>query len=193
MYAPSEKTASSRCGDSTTTVPLRLCSMIQRSRTITIVASELLGRAGTSGAGTADSLLAVAFAWKVPDTVDRFVEHVIERASMQLVDAVVSPSEWLLEWMRYHGWPVPDSAQVIQYLREPTALDTSPPAAAGLARIRRIAFFGQLREGKGIRIFLGALNGIRPELLNDAEILFLGSENRRWPANAIIHAVPPTV
>src|SRR5213080_2284096 len=62
MYAPSEKTASSRCGDSTTTVPLRLCSMIQRSRTITIVASELLGRAGTGGAGTADSLLAVALA-----------------------------------------------------------------------------------------------------------------------------------
>src|SRR5438309_1844066 len=32
------------------------------SRRITIVASELLGRAGTGGAGTADSLLAVALA-----------------------------------------------------------------------------------------------------------------------------------
>src|SRR5690349_19453679 len=62
MYAPSEKTASSRCGDNTTTVPLRLFPMTQRSRTITIVASELLGRAGTGGAGTADSLLAVALA-----------------------------------------------------------------------------------------------------------------------------------
>src|SRR5436305_13187443 len=62
MYAPSENTASSRCGDSTTTVSLRLFLMIERNRTVTVVASELLGRAGTGGAGTADSLLAVALA-----------------------------------------------------------------------------------------------------------------------------------
>src|SRR5207253_2716558 len=41
-----------------TTLEAALAPM--RSRRITVVASELLGRAGTGGAGTADSLLAVA-------------------------------------------------------------------------------------------------------------------------------------
>src|SRR5262249_169318 len=187
------------------------------SRTITVVASELLGRAGTGGAGTADSLLAAAlgrhghrvrllvargrapatltpewaqryddanveirmlertrgvspaflaptlevfhalrddppevviaddwrglgfaalrarqtalslpdtafvihchgpgrvlaeFAQKVPDTLNRFGEEVTERTSIELADAVVSPTAWLLDWMRTHSWPVPES------------------------------------------------------------------------------------
>src|SRR5438034_1734226 len=63
-----------------------------------------------------------AFAQKLPDTWERFGEDVMERASIELADAVVSPSAWLLDWMRAHDWPLPDSAQVIQYLRQSAAL-----------------------------------------------------------------------
>jgi glycosyltransferase involved in cell wall biosynthesis len=267
------------------------------SRRVTIVASELLGRAGTGGAGTADSLLAVAlgrhghqvelliasgrdigpldaewtrtyasagvnvrvldrlrgvrpeyhaptlevfralrdrppdvviaddwrglahaalrarqtglalqetafvvhchgpgrvlaeFAAKVPDTVARFAEEVMERASIELADAVVSPSAWLLDWMRGHGWPVPDSATVVQYVRQSAALDEAPPQASDGAPIRRLAFFGQLREGKGVRIFLAALEELRLELLDGVELLFLGSATPRWSAERIASAV----
>jgi O-antigen biosynthesis protein len=271
------------------------------SRTITIVASELLGRAGTGGAGTADSLLAIAlarhghsvrllvasgrdigpltpewerryelanvairvldrsenvrpsylapplevfqalreeppevaivndwrglgfialrarqtaralaetafvvhchspgrvlteFAQKVPDTVERFGEQVAERASIELADAVVSPSEWLLDWLRAHAWPLPESAQVIQYVRESAAFDETPESAPAAGRVSRLAFFGQLREGKGIRIFVEALARLEPDLLEGIEVLFLGSGRGRWTSDGIAAALPAAV
>src|SRR5262249_59939793 len=97
---------------------------------------------------------------------ERFGEEVTERASIELADAVVSPSAWLLEWMRSHHWPVPEPAHVIQYVRQTAG---SPATSDG--NVRRLAFFGQLREGKGIRIFLDALDRLDP-----VEVLFLGPE-----------------
>ncbi len=120
------------------------------------------------------------FAQKVPDTIERFGEEVTERASLELADAVVSPSQWLLDWMRAHSWPAPESAQVIQYVRQ-EATARAPADAA----IRRLAFFGQLREGKGIRIFLDALDGLEP-----VEVVFLGSESKRWTRDVIAARVP---
>jgi glycosyltransferase involved in cell wall biosynthesis len=119
------------------------------------------------------------FAQKVPDTVERFGEEITERASVELADAVVSPSEWLLAWMRAHDWPVPESAQVIQYIRQPAETRAAP------GELRRLAFFGQLREGKGIRIFLAALDQLDP-----IEVVFLGSESKRWTKEAIAARVP---
>jgi glycosyltransferase involved in cell wall biosynthesis len=128
-------------------------------------------------------------AQKVPDTLARFGEQVAERASLELADAVVSPSEWLLGWMRDHGWPVPASARVVQNLWQSTALgETSTPAAAG-SRIGRLAFFGQLREGKGILIFVEALRALESDLLNGIDLLFLGRETPRWTADRIHDAL----
>jgi glycosyltransferase involved in cell wall biosynthesis len=133
----------------------------------------------------------VEFARKVPDTLERFGEGITERASLELADAVVSPSEWLLAWLRSHRWPVPDSAKVIQYVRQSAALAETPVPAANDTAIRRLAFFGQLREGKGIRIYLAALNALEPELVDSAEVLFLGSESKRWPPDRIVSSLPP--
>src|SRR5207247_330814 len=115
---------------------------------------------------------------------------VIERASLELADAVVSPSQWLVDWLRTHRWPVPDSAQVIPCLRRSAALDEVPTPAANGGPIHRLAFFGQLREGKGIRIYLAALNELG-ELVNGHERLFLGSESKRWPAAQIMSSLRP--
>jgi O-antigen biosynthesis protein len=131
-----------------------------------------------------------AFAEKVPDTLERFGEQVAERASIELADELVSPSGWLLDWMRGHDWPVPESARVIQYLRESTVMGNPPVRAADGAAIRRLAFFGQLREGKGIRIFLAGLNKLDPGLLDGVELLFLGTESKRWPRQRILSALP---
>jgi glycosyltransferase involved in cell wall biosynthesis len=134
-----------------------------------------------------------AFARKIPDTVERFGEDLIERVSVELADAVVSPSAWLLEWMRAHGWPVRDDARVIQYVRQSAALGEAAPPAPPPERIRRIAFFGQLREGKGIRIFVSALGRIDPALLEAVEVVFLGADRPPWTRERIEAAVPATV
>jgi glycosyltransferase involved in cell wall biosynthesis len=130
-----------------------------------------------------------AFAQKVPDTVARFGEEIAERASIELADAVVSPSAWLLEWMRRHRWPVPESAQVIPHIRRSVALDEIPPRAPRPSEIRRIAFFGQLREGKGIRLFVSALNALDPTLLDGCELVFLGAASKRWTPERIEAAI----
>lgn len=271
------------------------------SRRITIVASELLGRAGTGGAGTADSLLAVAlgrhghdvklviatgrdigtlsdewsriyedagvevvvlnairgvrpdylaptfevfqalrddppdvaivndwrglgfaalrarqtgialtetafavhchgpgrvlteFAQKVPNTLERFGEQVIERASLELADAAVSPSEWLLDWLREHQWPLPSAAHVIPYVRQSAALDQEPNRATNDTPVRRLAFFGQLREGKGIRIFIESLAALDENLIDGVELLFLGSARGRWSTENVEAALPAQV
>lgn len=126
----------------------------------------------------------VEFAQKVPDTLDRFGEDVAERAAIELADAVVSPSAWLIDWMRKHRWPVPESARVIQHIPRSIALDEIPIQAAG-GNVRRLAFFGQLREGKGIRIFLAAL-----EHLDPIDVVFLGAPSKRWPPETILSRVP---
>jgi glycosyltransferase involved in cell wall biosynthesis len=126
---------------------------------------------------------------KVPDTVARFGEEVAERACIELADEVVSPSAWLLDWMRDHGWPVPGSARVVQYVRESVALGVQPEQVGTTARIRRLAFFGQLREGKGIHLLVDALHQLDPKLLDGVELLFLGRETPRWTAARILDAL----
>jgi glycosyltransferase involved in cell wall biosynthesis len=133
------------------------------------------------------------FAQKVPDTLARFGEEVTERTSIELADAVVSPSAWLLGWMHARGWPVPDAAQAIQLVRQSVALDEAPLRAPAGVPIGRVAFFGQLREGKGIRIFLEALAALEPRLLEGKEILFLGSATSRWPTERIMNALGPVL
>ena len=71
----------------------------------------------------------------------------------------------------------------MQNLWQSTALgEMSTPAAAG-SRIGRLAFFGQLREGKGILIFVDALRALESDLLNGIDLLFLGRETPRWTAD----------
>jgi glycosyltransferase involved in cell wall biosynthesis len=133
------------------------------------------------------------FAQKVPDTIERLGEHVTERASIELADAVVSPTTWLLDWMRGHGWPVPEGARVIPYIRESAAFSETPDRASPIDRIRRLAFFGQLREGKGIRLFVEALGSLEPALLDGVEVVFLGSARGRWATDRVAAALPPSV
>jgi glycosyltransferase involved in cell wall biosynthesis len=130
---------------------------------------------------------------KVPDGLARFGEEIAERASLELADLVVSPSAWLLGWMRDRGWPVPDSARVVQYVRESAALDESPARAPTGTTVRRLAFFGPLREGKGIRLFLASLHELEPDLLDGLELVFLGSETPRWTVERIEGSLGPRV
>jgi O-antigen biosynthesis protein len=131
------------------------------------------------------------FAGKVPDTLERFGEDVIERAAFELADAIVSPSQWLVDWLRSHHWPLRAPVRVIQYIRQSVALGETPAGAVRDGSIHRLAFFGQLREGKGIRIYLAAVNALPPELVEGTELLFLGSESKRWPSHRIIGALRP--
>lgn len=158
-------------------------------------------RARQAGRGFADTafvvyahgpsrLLAEA-ARKVPDTVARFGEEAAQRACLELADAVVSPSAWLLDWLRERRWPQPRSAHVIQNLWQSVALAEPAVAAATGPPIGRLAFFGQLREGKGIGIFVETLRTLDPTLLEQIDLLFLGRESKRWTADRVREELGP--
>lgn len=130
------------------------------------------------------------FAQKVPDTLARFGEEVAERASLELADAAISPSTWLFEWQRERGWPAPRASQVVPCLWRSVALGEEQTPPPPRARIRRLAFFGQLREGKGVRIFVESLDSLG-DLLDGVEVLFLGRETPRWTADRVRGSLAP--
>jgi glycosyltransferase involved in cell wall biosynthesis len=119
-----------------------------------------------------------AAARKVPDTVDRFGEEVAQRACVELADAVVSPSAWLVDWLHEHRWPL-GSIEVIQNLWQSVALGRPVERVAAGKPIRRLVFFGHLREGKGLRVFVESLRALE---LEGVEIVFMGHARRWSPA-----------
>src|SRR5919202_4971614 len=106
----------------------------------------------------------------------------LERASVELAAAVVSPSEYLLDWMRGEGWRLPDRTFVIPHLSRSAA--TGKPharqATNGGGRVERIAFFGRLEERKGLRPFAAGLNGVPADMLRGVELEFVGGATPAW-------------
>ena len=105
------------------------------------------------------------------------IQQYIERRAVELVDALVSPSQYMIHWMRSAGWQLPDNSVVIQnYLRgwrlagmefrqKPNKVQ---PAG-------HLIYFGRLEHRKGIYLFLDALG--RPPLRDkNFRLTFLGRE-----------------
>lgn len=111
---------------------------------------------------------------------------VLEQASVEIADGVVSPSAYLLDWMRGEGWRVPAQAWTIPHLTRAAATgEVVERAPANGGHVERIVFFGRLEERKGLRPFVAGLNLLSPELLRDLELEFLGSATPAWPRERI--------
>ncbi|WP_368356332.1 glycosyltransferase [Acidithiobacillus montserratensis] len=87
----------------------------------------------------------------------------MERETVRLADGVVSPSAYLLDWMREHQWQIPKQALVIQNLMV-DELVTHASAATALDQIDELVFFGRLEARKGLFIFCDAMDRLAPEL-----------------------------
>jgi glycosyltransferase involved in cell wall biosynthesis len=106
----------------------------------------------------------------------------LEGASVELADVVVSPSAYLLDWMRSMGWKLPQRTLVVPYFTRSSALGERVPRREGGGEpLQRLAFFGRLDEKKGIRLFAAGLNSLEPRLLTDVAVVFVGKPTRTWP------------
>jgi O-antigen biosynthesis protein len=113
---------------------------------------------------------------ELPMTADEPEIDFMERQSVALADVVVSPSQYLLGWMRTNGSRLPRATYVQQYVLSPelwTAwkdrTETSLPQ-----RVTGLTFFGRLEERKGLALFCDALDllvGMNPPRLT---VSFLG-------------------
>jgi glycosyltransferase involved in cell wall biosynthesis len=110
---------------------------------------------------------------------------VLERASIELADAVVSPSGYLADWMRSEGWKLPEQTYVIPHVSRAGATGHLPPNPPELRPVERLAFFGRLEERKGIRPFVAALNALDPELIEQVDVEFIGRPTPAWPLERV--------
>jgi glycosyltransferase involved in cell wall biosynthesis len=104
----------------------------------------------------------------------------LEQMGVELADVVVSPSAYLVGWMR--------EARVIPLVTQATALGEAPPrdgAVESDGRVERLAYFGRLEERKGIRPFVAALNGLQPDLLEGVDVEFLGGPSKNWDPDRV--------
>lgn len=104
----------------------------------------------------------------------------MEQVCCEQADFLVSPSRYLLDWMRERGWRLPERSFCIPNF---TSMPGSLPSwsARKLPRLdcdslREIVFFGRLETRKGIRIFCDALLSLPVGLLSGRCITFLGKE-----------------
>jgi glycosyltransferase involved in cell wall biosynthesis len=111
----------------------------------------------------------------------------LEQAAVELADVVVSPSAFLVSWMRGRGWQLPRQTLVVPYLTRSAATGEPVPAADGAdaAPLRRLAFFGRLDQKKGLLAFTAAVNALEPALLHRLELVFLGKTTATWTRDRV--------
>jgi glycosyltransferase involved in cell wall biosynthesis len=93
---------------------------------------------------------------------EAFADEHLERTAAEASDVVVSPSGYMVAYLRSRGWQLPERTFVQQYvpsqairdLRE-TLSEATPDAADGVSEI---VFFGRLEVRKGIEVFCDALD-----------------------------------
>jgi glycosyltransferase involved in cell wall biosynthesis len=107
---------------------------------------------------------------------------VLEQASVELADVVVSPSAYLVDWMRGEGWRLPTQTFVIPHVSRAAATGEQRPAPVEPPDgVERIAFFGRLEERKGVGPFIEAVNSLDV----DVDVEFLGRPTPPWPVERI--------
>lgn len=127
------------------------------------------------------------------DGRESLIDDVLERTAVALADTVVCPSEYMLDWLRAHGWRLPDDVVVAPYLFEAPA--PAPPRGLEPGQLEEIVFFGRLETRKGLEPFLGAVRRLGIRLHSSApgrtrRVHFLGREHltQSGPALELINA-----
>jgi glycosyltransferase involved in cell wall biosynthesis len=93
----------------------------------------------------------------LPDSLDAVERDFMERESVRRADWVISPSRYLIDWMRGRKWVVPDQLRIIQNLM-PNVLEPSSDSFLMQAQpATTIVFFGRLEVRKGLKLFCDAV------------------------------------
>jgi glycosyltransferase involved in cell wall biosynthesis len=103
----------------------------------------------------------------------------MERRSVELADLVVSPSQYLVDWMREQKWSLPGCVKVQpNILAHDLRRDFD---ASQLHQINELVFFGRLEARKGLKLFCDALDRLLVLLGPDGVypgVTFLGKDSR---------------
>ncbi len=104
----------------------------------------------------------------------------LERVSVELADVVVSPSRYMVQWMKGQGWKL-NEVQVRQNILSKYRSETEL-ANAPIQPIKEIVFFGRLETRKGLILFCDAIDQLNKDTNfmqshADVTISFLGKKS----------------
>jgi glycosyltransferase involved in cell wall biosynthesis len=109
--------------------------------------------------------------WKRDPVIAAF----LERRCAELADALISPSQHLVDWMISRRWAMPQEVRVVQNIvrlpdsLSPSAMNDKP------GKIAELVFFGRLEIRKGIELFCDAIDALgRSTDLAGIKITFMG-------------------
>ncbi len=114
----------------------------------------------------------------------------LERRSAALADVLVSPSEYLLDWMVNRGWIPHGRGRVLQNLLGLEEMQPTPRADRGPEPINEIVFFGRQETRKGLSLFCDALEMLdRTSDLRSRRVTFLGKFGRIGALHSGVYVV----
>jgi GT2 family glycosyltransferase/glycosyltransferase involved in cell wall biosynthesis len=97
----------------------------------------------------------------------------MERQSVALADVLLSPSRYLVRWMREQHWTLPEQVFVQPYVMPDAA--RRRPAPEGRPRsVQELVFFGRLEVRKGLILFCDALDRLAAQDPPATRLTFLG-------------------
>lgn len=125
---------------------------------------------------------------RVRDTVDLEIDF-MQRQSVELADIVISPSQFMLNWMIENGWKLPEKSYVQENIiteRELKMLSNNNnhnKDSKTINKINEIVFYGDLMPCQGLILFCDALDRLSrsyelqnlEELTPKIPITFLGA------------------
>ena len=110
----------------------------------------------------------------------------MERTSVSAADIVVSPSQYLLNWMQQNGWELPEHTYVAPYVLPKTVLSEDSAPRQKRKEVREIVFFGRLEIRKGLKLFCDAVDELCADPDHrDFEVTFLGKETQLYGRSSI--------
>lgn len=102
----------------------------------------------------------------------------MERRTVALADAVVSPSHYLLKWISQHQWEMPRNCHVQQGILPPSPQPAETKNSCSWHEINELVFFGTLDNRAGLPLFCDALDAIPASLAKKiTSVTFLGRES----------------
>lgn len=115
------------------------------------------------------------------DDISYMVRDRMERRLIELSDLVISPSHYMLRWLRENDFKLP-SRQVMLPNLMPSRMQGAPPEVPeGMqGPIRELVFFGRIEPRKGLLVFCDAIDRINRALPPDVKITFMGKLGREY-------------
>lgn len=113
--------------------------------------------------------------FSLPHSIDDVERDFMERETIRLADWIISPSQYLLEWMRSRHWEMPELSRQRVIPNIESTFVSNPDKVAEINPTNNVIFFGRLEIRKGLKLFCDAIDRL-PEQIRYSirKIKFLG-------------------